>query len=68
MPHRLTETFIKKIDPPEKGQRLYFDDHRDAPRGFALRVTPATASGKVRKAFVLSYYLHGREGRYTIGA
>ncbi len=54
---------IEKAEPPKKGQRLIFDDHRDAPRGFALRLTEAGG-----KAFILRYKVDGRERRKTIGA
>lgn len=53
---------IAKAEPPTKGQRLVFDDHRDAPRGFGLRITAAGG-----KAFILKYTLDGRERRKTIG-
>lgn len=54
---------IAKADVPEKGQRFIFDDHRDSPRGFGLRVTAAGG-----KAFVLKYTIEGRERLLTIGA
>ncbi|MCC5956474.1 MAG: integrase arm-type DNA-binding domain-containing protein [Natronohydrobacter sp.] len=53
---------IAKAEPPEKGQRFIFDDHRDAPRGFGLRITAAGG-----KAFILRYSVDGRERRKTIG-
>jgi integrase len=53
---------IAKMDAPATGQRFIFDDHRDAPRGFALRVTAAGG-----KAFVLSYTFEGRPRRKTVG-
>jgi integrase len=53
---------IAKADLPAKGQRLIFDDHRDAPRGFGLRITAAGG-----KAFILKYTIDGRERRKTIG-
>lgn len=53
---------IAKAEPPEKGQRFIFDDHRDAPRGFGLRITSAGG-----KAFILKYRIEGRERRKTIG-
>ena len=59
----LSEDFIKKSEPPEKGRRLIFDDHKDAPRGFGIRITPSGT-----KAFVLRY--RSREGKdrlLTIG-
>lgn len=53
---------IAKAEAPETGQRFIFDDHRDAPRGLALRITSAGG-----KAFVLKYTSDGRERRKTIG-
>jgi integrase len=53
---------IAKAEAPATGQRFIWDDHRDAPRGFALRIT---ASGG--KAFVLQYAFDGRQRRKTIG-
>ena len=53
---------IAKAALPEKGQRFIFDDHRDAPRGFGLRITAAGG-----KAFILRYSVDGRERRKTIG-
>jgi integrase len=53
---------IAKAELPEKGQRFIFDDHRDAPRGFGLRITQAGG-----KAFILKYTIDGRERRKTIG-
>lgn len=53
---------IAKAEPPASGYRLVFDDHRDAPRGFALRVTAAGG-----KAFVLRYTMDGRQRLKTIG-
>lgn len=41
---------------------MAFDDHRDAPRGFALRLTSAGG-----KAFVLRYMVDGRRRLKTIG-
>jgi len=53
---------IAKAERPEKGQRFLFDEHRDAPRGFGLRITKAGG-----KAFVLTYTMNGRRRRKTIG-
>jgi integrase len=53
---------IAKAELPEKGQRFIFDDHRDAPRGFGLRITQAGG-----KAFILSYSVDGRQRRKTLG-
>lgn len=54
---------IAKAEAPATGQRFIFDDHRDAPRGFALRVTSTGG-----KAFVLNYTFEGTARRKTIGA
>ena len=54
---------IAKAEVPAKGQRFVFDDHRDAPRGFALRVTSAGG-----KAFALRYVVDGRQRLLTIGS
>lgn len=53
---------IAKAEAPEKGQRFIFDDHRDAPRGFGLRITSAGG-----KAFILQYAVDGRQRRKTLG-
>lgn len=53
---------IAKAEAPAKGQRFIFDDHRDSPRGFGLRITEAGG-----KAFILRYNVDGRERRKTIG-
>ena len=53
---------IAKAELPAKGQRFIFDDHRDAPRGFGLRITAAGG-----RAFILKYSIDGRERRKTIG-
>lgn len=53
---------IAKADPPASGPRFIFDDHRDAPRGFGLRITAAGG-----KAFILKYSVDGRERRKVIG-
>jgi len=54
---------IARAEPPAKGQRFIWDDHRDAPRGFALRITSAGG-----KAFVLQYTVEGKQRRKVIGA
>lgn len=53
---------IAKAAPPTKGQRFVFDDHRDAPRGFGLRMTAAGG-----KAFIIRYTIDGRQRLKTIG-
>lgn len=59
----LTDARIRKMEPPARGRRLVFDKHRDAPKGFGLRIT---AAGK--RAFVLRYLTHdGKDRLLTIG-
>ena len=53
---------IAKAAIPAKGYKLIFDEHRDAPRGFALRVTAAGG-----RAFVLRYTIDGRQRLKAIG-
>lgn len=53
---------IAKAEAPATGKRFIFDDHRDAPRGFCLKVT--AAGGKL---FVLQYHVDGRQRRKVIG-
>lgn len=58
----LTSKLIKEIEPPTKGRRLIADQHRDAPRGFTLKVAKSGA-----KVFVLRYRAGGRDREVTIG-
>lgn len=58
----LTKPLIESEPVPEKGQRFIFDDHRDAPRGFGLRITAAGG-----RAFILKYAVEGIQRRMTIG-
>ena len=53
---------IAKAETPAKGQRFVFDDHRDAPRGFGLRMTSAGG-----RAFFIRYTIDGRQRLKTIG-
>ncbi len=53
---------IAKAETPSEGKRLLFDDHRDAPRGFGLRISAAGS-----KVFVLRYTVEGRQRIKTIG-
>lgn len=53
---------IAQAEPPAQGQSFRFDDHRDAPRGFGLRITKAGG-----KAFILKYSFEGKSHRKTIG-
>jgi len=58
---RLTDSVIKRLPTPERGNQITYDD---AVKGFGARVT---AAGD--RAFVLNYRrkLDGRERRITIG-
>lgn len=56
---KLTETFVKKILPPESGNRILYDDDI---KGFGIRVT-----AKGARSFVLNYSIARRERRITIG-
>ncbi|EME67518.1 phage integrase, partial [Paramagnetospirillum caucaseum] len=60
MVEQLTEKLVKALPSPTKGNRLIYDE---AVKGFAVRITAAGA-----KSFVVNYYIHGRERRYTIGS
>ena len=45
-----------------QGQRIIYDDHKDAPKGFGIRILP---SGTV--SFILRYQTGGKDHRLTIG-
>lgn len=57
---KLNETFTKKAQVPDEGNKLYRDDEL---KGFCLRVTAAG-----HRSFVLNYSIDRRERRMTIGA
>jgi integrase len=59
---RLTDTTVKKLPAPEKGNRIYYDALVD---GFGLRVTKNDV-----RAFVLNYRTRAdrQERRFTIGS
>lgn len=55
--------YLKDLEPPEKGRRLLFDEHGDAPKGFGIRITPND-----KRAFVLRYFTKdGKDRLLTIG-
>lgn len=58
----LTDKVVQSIESPAKGRRIITDQHRDAPRGFALRVN---SNGS--KLFVLRYKANGKDRLLTIG-
>jgi integrase len=59
---RLTDTNVKQLPAPERGNKITFDD---TVKGFGIRVTAAGA-----RAFVLDYRrkLDGKQRRITIGS
>lgn len=57
--HRISDRSVKALDAPPTGNRIHYDDDI---RGFGVRVT---ASGQ--RSFVLTYRIHGRQRRCTIG-
>ncbi len=59
--YTLSATFVKNVTLPIKHAVLYFDDHKDAPKGFALKVSSAG-----RKNWVLRYYVQGKTRRVTL--
>lgn len=82
MGERITVDLVKRLEPPEKGNRITYDGgHANAVTGFGVRIT---ALGKVRsdgsrsggvRSFVLAYRYSDVDGgrrtnefRYTIGA
>jgi hypothetical protein len=56
----LTDAAIKRLLPPEAGNRIHYDD----PPGFGIRITAAGV-----RSFVFNYRVRGsgRERRITIG-
>ncbi len=59
----LTDRIVKDAPAPPAGQILLYDDHKDAPRGFGLRIT---AGGT--RSFILRYRgTNGKDRRMTIG-
>lgn len=61
--HRITDAFIaERLAEPSERHRVFYDDHRDAPKGFGVRITKGGAV-----SFVLNYYVRGAERRATIG-
>jgi integrase len=60
MAKRLTETLLKNLLPPAKGNQITYDTDL---KGFGVRITTNGA-----KAFVLNYRVGGQERRLTIGS
>ncbi len=57
----LDHEFCLNRPAPEKNPAIYYDNHKDAPNGFALKVTPAGS-----KKWILRYYVQGKERRMTL--
>jgi integrase len=56
----LTDAYIRRLPPPERGNRITYDDDV---KGFGVRITASD-----HRAFILNYRTRsGRERRYTIG-
>ncbi|MFC1777022.1 tyrosine-type recombinase/integrase [Pseudomonadota bacterium] len=58
----LHNTLVKTLEPPKKGYILIYDEHKDSPAGFGLRIT-----AKGTRSFILRYNVGGRDRRMTIG-
>jgi integrase len=56
---RVTQKFVEKLSPPASGNHIHYDS--EIP-GFGARIT---ANGVI--SFVLTYWIDGRQRRYTIG-
>ena len=54
--------FLSEITAPDRGRKIFFDAHPEAPRGFGLKVT--SGGGRV---FVLRYFVDGRDRLMKIG-
>lgn len=55
----ITLALIEKLTPPARGNRIVYDS--EVP-GFGVRIT---AAGSI--SFILTYWIHNRQRRYTIG-
>lgn len=58
----LTNTLVARLPAPAKGRQLIFDEHKDAPRGFCLKITAAGG-----KSFCWRYAVEGRQRMKKIG-
>ena len=59
MSEKISEKVVKNLTPPKHGNRILYDTQIP---GFGVRITAAGAL-----SFILNYYVHGRERRFTIG-
>ena len=66
MAEKLTETLIKSLIPPVRGERYVYDAELT---GFALKLFAATkANPRGARTFVLAYRRNGSLRRFRIGA
>jgi integrase len=66
MAEKLTETLIKGLIPPNRGERFVYDSEVT---GFAVKIfAPTRTNPKGARTFVLTYWLHGSERRFRIGS
>ncbi|WP_111748787.1 tyrosine-type recombinase/integrase [Salinisphaera orenii] len=56
------DKFIRDLEVPAKGRKVAFDDHRDSPIGFGVRVSP-----KGKRVFILRYTADGKDRLMSIG-
>lgn len=59
MSHKISDKVVKALTAPSKSNRIVYDSQIP---GFGVRITSGGAIG-----FILNYYMHGRERRFTIG-
>jgi len=64
---KLSEPAVKAAKAPEKGTKYLFDDHRDAPRGFGLKLSSVARSDQPKRVFIIRYKLAGADRQMTIG-
>ena len=66
MAERLTESLIKALKAPPRGERFLWDAELT---GFAIKIfAPTKAHPRGARTFVLSYWINGTERRYRIGS
>jgi len=66
MSARLTETLLKGLTPPARGERFVYDADVT---GFAVKLyAPTKANPQGARTFVLTYRRNGTERRYRIGS
>jgi integrase len=66
MAEKLTETLIKGLMPPERGERFVYDSELT---GFAIKLfAPTKANPKGARTFVLAYRHGGAERRFRLGS